>query len=98
MQAASWAKLAIGVAELYPERSSCRFLPAYFEGPYDVLRAAYAGLGELSLAEAATVRCYERKAEREASMKGAHDANFSMPIRGAQAGAGGCMRPEVPKE
>lgn len=85
VQASNWAGIAIGVAELYPERTSCRFLPAYYEGPYDVMRAAYAGLGFDSLEKAAASRYEERKAEREASAS-------------KDAWTAGVMRPAVPRE
>lgn len=76
-----WAWIAIRAKDFFPERTSTRFLQAYHEGPWDLLRTAYRNIPETNnlVLQAETMFRNEQE-KRIEEAKGKHDANFSMPL------------------
>jgi FkbM family methyltransferase len=73
-QAATWSQLAISLGNVEGHhagqgRISFRHLPAWYEGPYDVLRCAYRKLGLPAQADEANGRFMEARKQREAQWK-----------------------------
>jgi hypothetical protein len=80
-QAMYWAHMALDMQPRYKERTSTRFLPAYYEGPWDVIRAVVFADNKYKddVLDEVLEQYNQKKLARIQATAGKHDSVYSMP-------------------